>query len=70
MKTKLNRCRNSLFAYIPQAVVEHFNLKVGEKLDFRIEGEYIKAIPVHSPGKMHAQAAAHEPIKAGECHES
>ncbi|MDO9098177.1 MAG: hypothetical protein Q7U60_08650 [Candidatus Methanoperedens sp.] len=39
---KIQKNRNSLFAFIPCGIVEHFGLEVGDKLDFRIENDYIK----------------------------
>lgn len=49
MRRKLQKNKESLFSVIPKEIVEDMELKPGDKLDFRIEGDHIKAIPVHLP---------------------
>lgn len=46
MKRKLQKNRTSLWVVIPQGIVEHFGLHVGDELDLRIQGTFIKATPV------------------------
>ncbi len=59
MERKIQHIKGSHFAYIPKGIVEHFGLKVGDKLDFRIDGDYIKAIPVAPSAKNELQVAQH-----------
>lgn len=66
MRRKLQKLKNSLFSNIPFEIVEDMGLKAGDKLDFCIEGNYIKAIPVHASSKMNVQAAQHPGISEGE----
>ena len=56
---------NSLGAVIPKGITEHFGLEVGDKIDFRIDGDNIKAIPVHPSAKMNVQAATNQAITQG-----
>lgn len=48
----------SLGAVVPKGIIEHFGLEVGDKLDFRIDGDYIKVRPVHPSAKTDVQAAS------------
>jgi bifunctional DNA-binding transcriptional regulator/antitoxin component of YhaV-PrlF toxin-antitoxin module len=66
MKRKLQNCKGSLFAYVPTGIVEHFGLKVGDKLDFRIDGDHIKAIPVAPSVKIEPQVAQHPADSTGD----
>ncbi|MCZ7401224.1 MAG: AbrB/MazE/SpoVT family DNA-binding domain-containing protein [Candidatus Methanoperedens sp.] len=59
MERKLQHIKGSHFAYIPKGIIEHFGLKVGDRLDFRIEGDHIKAVPVAQSAKNVLQAAQH-----------
>ncbi len=45
MNRNLIRMGKSLGAVIPKGITEHFGLEVGDKLDLRIETDYIKATP-------------------------
>jgi antitoxin component of MazEF toxin-antitoxin module len=47
MNRSLIKMGASLGAVVPKGIIEHFGLEVGNELDFRIEKDYIKAIPVH-----------------------
>lgn len=66
MKRKLQNNRDSLYAIIPKGITEHFGLEAGDKIDFRIEKDHIKAIPVHPSCKTDAQAAQHPAISEGD----
>jgi len=63
MNRNLIKMGKSLGAVIPKGVIEHFGLEIGDKIDFRIVGDHIKAIPVHPSAKMTVQAASDRPIK-------
>lgn len=69
MKRKLQPNKKSLTANIPAGIVEYFGLEVGDELDFRIEGDHIKAIPVHPSCKTDVQATRHTDAIAGVGHE-
>ncbi len=55
--------RHSLYLYLPQAIAEHFDLKGGDQVDVRIDGQKISLMPVASPAKNEATGAAVSPIK-------
>ncbi|MDP2789497.1 MAG: AbrB/MazE/SpoVT family DNA-binding domain-containing protein [bacterium] len=44
MKRTLVKVHESVNSIIPKGVLEHCGLEVGDKLDFRIDGDHIKAI--------------------------
>lgn len=69
MQRKLIKMGRSLGAVIPIGVIEYFGLEVGDKIDFRIVGDHIKAIPVTPSAKNESQAAQHPAIKQGEGYE-
>ena len=46
MKRNLIKMCTSLGSVIPKGIIEHFDLEVGDQIDFRIENDNIKAIPV------------------------
>lgn len=57
----------SLGAVIPKGITEHFGLEVGDKIDFRIDGDNIKAMPVHANRQVeNVQAAQHPGVSKGE----
>lgn len=58
MKRKLQKNKTSLFAVIPEGIVEHFDLRVGDELDFRIEDDHIRAMPVAPSAKSELQTAS------------
>ncbi len=55
MKRKLVKNNVSVITVVPKTILEHFNLKPGDALDFRIDGDHIKAIPVTLPAKTELQ---------------
>jgi antitoxin component of MazEF toxin-antitoxin module len=59
MLHKIQSVGDCHFAYIPKWIIEHFGLKVGDKLDFRIDGNCIKAMPVAPSAKNELQVAQH-----------
>lgn len=65
MNRNVIRMGKSVGSVIPKGIIEHFGLEVGDKLDFRIVGEYIKAIPVHPSAKTDAQATQHPGVSKG-----
>ena len=57
MKRILQKNREySLFSVIPSEIIEDMGLKAGDKLDFCIEGDYIKVTPVHTAAKQSVPA--------------
>lgn len=44
MKRRLQKNKTSLFVVIPEGIVEHFNLRAGDKLDFRIDEDQPRSI--------------------------
>jgi antitoxin component of MazEF toxin-antitoxin module len=65
MNRTIIKMGRSLGAVIPKGVLEHFNLEVGDQIDFRIEKDHIKAMPVHPSAKMNVQTAQHPAIGEG-----
>ncbi len=47
MRRTLQNNNKSLMSIIPKEIVEDLGLKIGDILDFRLEGKKIIAIPVH-----------------------
>lgn len=66
MRRILQKNKESLFSVIPSEIVEDMGLKVGDKLDFRIDGDHIKAMPVHPSAKMNVQVAQHPGVSKGD----
>lgn len=50
MKRKLQNNNNSLIISVPKEYVNDLNLKAGQQLDFRLEGNKIIAVPVSQKG--------------------
>lgn len=70
MKRTLVKVHESVNSIIPKGVLEHFGLEVGDKLDFRIDGDHIKAIPVHANRQVeNVQAATNQAVTQGEGNE-
>lgn len=68
MKRTLQKNHNSLYSMIPKPLIEYFGLEVGDQIDFRIEKDHIKAIPVHANRQVENVQAA-PPVKVGGCNE-
>lgn len=48
MKRTLQKNHGSLYSMIPKPLIEYFGLEVGDQIDFRLEKNYIKVMPVHT----------------------
>jgi len=48
MRRILQANNTSIFSVIPSEIIEDLRLNPGDKLDFSIEGDHIKAIPVRA----------------------
>jgi antitoxin component of MazEF toxin-antitoxin module len=66
MRRKLQKCQKSITTNIPKAFTEHFGLKVGDEVDFRLEMDHIRIMPVRPSAKTDVQAAQHQAIRQGE----
>jgi bifunctional DNA-binding transcriptional regulator/antitoxin component of YhaV-PrlF toxin-antitoxin module len=67
MRRRIQENYSSMFCVIPSEIVEDMKLKSGDKLDFSIEGDHIKVMPIHQSSKINVQAYTPEPIKAEGC---
>jgi AbrB family looped-hinge helix DNA binding protein len=69
MRRILQKNNTSNYCIIPSEIIEDLNLKTGDKLDFSIEGDHIKVMPIHTSAKMNVQAATHTSLKGVDAHD-